>query len=325
MLHNDDLKFHVDTLRGGGVVALPTETVYGLACLALNKTSVQKVFKIKGRPTSNPLIVHVLDFEQAEAISFTNEIAKELAKLFWPGPLTMILPKKPIVPREVTAGLESVAIRSPSHSLFRKVLELTGEPLAAPSANPHSKLSPTTADEVLQAFGKNCPPILDGGKCAFGLESTVLDLTSNIPTILRPGPIAEKELGDFLGAEIKPSSFPTFARGARKSPGLHPKHYAPETPIRLYQNLNSLVKLAPRSKRDVIILPSRKSLPKFGANGSELFVLSNDGNVNEIGQNLYGTLRKADKLHRDKIHISLLDESNGMARAVNDRLRRASF
>lgn len=325
MLLNEDLNFHVDLLRNGGVVALPTETVYGLACLALNKNSVQRVFKIKRRPATNPLIVHVLDIEQAEEISFTNPICQELANLFWPGPLTMILPKKQVVPAEVTAGLETVAIRSPSHPLFRKVLELAGEPLAAPSANPHSKLSPTTAEEVVQALGKNCPPVLDGGKCAIGLESTVLDLTTDNPAILRPGPVTEKDLGNFLGSELKPVRPPSFSTGSYKSPGLHPKHYAPETPIRLYQDIVTLDKLAPRTSRDIIVLPSQKFLAKFNKNELQVMFLSLDGNVNEIGQNLYGVLRKADLLDGDTIHISLIEESDGMAKAINDRLKRASF
>ena len=192
----------VNTLLDGGVVALPTETVYGLACLALDSNAVDKVFRLKKRPPSNPLIVHVLNLEHATEISYPNTVCKLLCRKFWPGPLTLIIPKKKIVPENVTAGLETVAIRSPSHPLFRKVLESTGMPIAAPSANPYSTISPTSAIEVMNSLGNSCPPVLDGGKCNIGLESTVLDLTCETPKILRPGPISKDELEKALGRQI---------------------------------------------------------------------------------------------------------------------------
>ena len=192
----------VNTLLDGGVVALPTETVYGLACLALEPEAVDKVFRLKGRPSSNPLIVPVPNLEQAMEISYPDTICKLLCRNFWPGPLTLIIPKKKVVPNNVTAGLDTVAIRSPSHPLFRKVLQATGKPLAAPSANPYSTVSPTSAEEVMNSFGNACPPVLDGGKCEIGLESTVLDLTCETPTILRPGPISRTDVEKVIGKKL---------------------------------------------------------------------------------------------------------------------------
>ena len=314
----------VDTLLKGGVVALPSETVYGLACLALEPSAVDKVYALKSRPLSNPLIVHLLNFDQALEISYPSEVCKLLCQKFWPGPLTLILPKKKIVPDNVTSGLETVAIRSPSHPLFRKVLQATGKPLAAPSANPYSTVSPTSAEEVLNSFGDVCPSVLDGGKCEIGLESTVLDLTGETPTILRPGPISPTDLINATGKEII-SKNSTFKTGSpHKSPGLSAKHYAPKTPVRLYPNLKTLLKLAPSSSENLIIIPSKEYLPLFDSHSAKVMIFSENGDSIGIGRNLYSTLKKADRAKKKTIHLTLIDETNGMAEAINDRLKRAS-
>jgi len=306
------------------VVALPTETVYGLACLALDEQAVQKVFELKQRPPTNPLIVHVLNFCQAEQIAHVNSFAKLLCQKFWPGPLTLILPKRQVVPDSVTAGLDTVAVRSPSHPLFRKILQEAAQPIAAPSANPFSRVSSTTPQEVFDSFGKACPPILDGGKCNIGLESTVLDLTSDTPSILRSGPISKSELEEFLGCEIFNSPKTTDSRVARKSPGLSAKHYAPETPIRLYKNISEIKQVEHWSADDLIILPSEDLIAGFNSKSATIITFSATDNAKDIARNLYATLNQADQLEKKLIHLALLEETNGLAEAVNDRLTRAS-
>ncbi len=314
----------VNTLLDGGVVALPTETVYGLACLALDSNAVDKVYHLKKRPPSNPLIVHVLDLEQATKISYPNTVFKILCRKFWPGPLTLIIPKKKIVPENVTAGLETVAIRSPSHPLFRKVLESTGMPIAAPSANPYSTVSPTSAREVMISLGNSCPPVLDGGKCEIGLESTVLDLTCETPKILRPGPISKDELEKELGRQIVNLSETNDLGTPSKSPGLSAKHYAPETPVRLYPSVRSLLESAPSSSENLIIIPSKEFLPSFDSSSARIMMFSENGDSMEIARNLYATLKKADLSEKKTIHLAMLERTDGITEAINDRLRRAS-
>ena len=319
-----DLSFCVGTLLEGGVVALPTETVYGLGCLALDPNAVDKVYKLKKRPSSNPLIVHVLNLEQATEISYPNNLFKFLCCKFWPGPLTLIIPKKKIVPNNVTAGLQTVAIRSPSHPLFRKVLEATGMPIAAPSANPYTTVSPTSAKEVMNSLGDSCPPILDGGKCEIGLESTVLDLTLETPKILRPGPISKDELEKALGMEIvnpwetKSREHPVNTRVFRPST-THPK-----PPYTLYSSLKSLLKSAPSSSENLIIIPSKEYLPSYDSYSATIMTFSENVDPMEIGRNLYATLKKADLAKKKTIHLSMLEKTDGMTEAIHDRLRRAS-
>ena len=314
----------LDALLGGGIVALPTETVYGLACLALDESAVQKVFDLKGRPSTNPLIVHVLNIEQAENIAELNSIAKLLCQEFWPGPLTLILPKKTAIPEKVTAGLNTVAIRSPSNPLFRKILEKADQPLAAPSANRYSKVSATTPREVMDSFGEDCPPILDGGKSNIGLESTVLDLTGDKPEILRLGPISKKELEKFLDIEILNSSKTKDAGNAQKSPGLSSKHYSPETPIRLYKDISAIMQVEHWTADDLIIFPSENLIPSSKLEPATAIAFSVTGEAKEIARNLYATLNKADRFEKKLMHMALLEDAGDVTGAVNDRLTRAS-
>ena len=190
-------------ILNSGICVLPSETVYGLACSALSKSAIKKVFTLKGRPSSNPLIVHVLNHESAKEFCITNDFSKKLSEIFWPGALTLVLPKRNCIPIEITAGLNTVAIRSPTHPTFRKILNFVRLPIAAPSANPSNKLSPTKYQDVLDAFGKDCPPIIDGGQCEIGIESTVLDLTTKPPCILRLGPVTKYEIEDILKIQIQ--------------------------------------------------------------------------------------------------------------------------
>lgn len=218
-------------LRQGSLVAFPTETVYGLGACALNAASVRAIFEAKGRPATNPLIVHVLDLDDAARL--VTEIpphAAALARAFWPGPLTLVLPKRKEVPDEVTAGGSTVALRSPAHPIARALLKALGEPIAAPSANRSLEVSPTTAAHVAASLGDRISLILDGGPCQFGIESTVLDITGSTPVLLRPGSVSRAAIASVIGVEpISPQSHD----GPLRSPGLLARHYAPHARVEL--------------------------------------------------------------------------------------------
>src|SRR4051812_21102325 len=199
-----NLRRLAQALQQGELVAIPTETVYGLAGHALDEKACRAIFRAKGRPANDPLIVHVLDLAHAEQLAEFNDTARRVAEKFWPGPLTLVLPRKACVPDIVTSGGDTVALRAPAHPLARKLLELARLPLAAPSANPFSYISPTSAAHVQQGLGRRIKHILDGGESAVGVESTVLDLTNPAkPVILRPGAIDEKMLGGFLRRAVR--------------------------------------------------------------------------------------------------------------------------
>jgi L-threonylcarbamoyladenylate synthase len=227
-----------ELLRTGEVVALPTETVYGLAANAFDADAVARIFQIKGRPAHNPIIVHVCDVEMAKrCVTVWPRMAEQLAGAFWPGPLTLVLPRSDQIPPIVTAGGATVGVRWPSHPFATAVIARCGFPLAAPSANLSGTLSPTIADHVRQAFGEGVPLIIDGGPCQVGIESTVLDLTALPPRVLRPGMIHEPAINAVIGGArdedrgviTRAARPPTFA--PLPSPGLLPKHYAPNAKL----------------------------------------------------------------------------------------------
>ena len=224
------VKKAAELLQAGEVVALPTETVYGLAANALDPAAVEKIFAIKGRPSTNPVIVHVSDDAMAEAcVADWPEPAVLLAEAFWPGPLTLVLPRAPHIPDIVTAGGETVGLRCPAHPLMRQVIEECGFPLAAPSANPSNQLSPTTAAHVVRLLGQWVPLVVDGGPSSIGIESTVLDLSGPRPRILRPGIIGMTAIASVIGDCAGPDDeiHPDEAQALR-SPGQLPVHYAPD-------------------------------------------------------------------------------------------------
>lgn len=221
-------------LRAGGLVGIPTETVYGLAADARNGSAVARIFRAKGRPADNPLIVHISDMAQLEElVREFPEAARKLAAAYWPGPLTIILPKKPGVPDEVTAGLDTVAVRFPSHPVAQKIIAAAGCPLAAPSANSSGKPSPTTAAHVLDDMDGRIDAVLDGGDCGVGLESTVITLASERPRLLRPGGITPEQLRAVLGTvDIDPAVTHQLTEGQKVlSPGMKYKHYAPDAAV----------------------------------------------------------------------------------------------
>lgn len=224
-------------LRAGGLVAFPTETVYGLGANALDADAVRRIFEAKGRPATNPVIVHVADLAQARSvIAAWPESAQKLSTCFWPGPLTLVLPRAGSIPEIVTAGGPTVAIRCPAHPVARSLLHAAGVPIAAPSANRSTELSPTTAAHVRQSLEGRIDAILDGGGCPVGIESTVLDLSADQPAILRPGTITQAQIESVIG----PLTSARQAAGIAKSPGQMARHYAPATRLVLCHSENEM-------------------------------------------------------------------------------------
>jgi len=319
----------VEALRSGDLVALPTETVYGLAANALDPLAVKKIFEVKGRPFIDPLIVHAYDLEQVEKLAFLTDIVYKLADKFWPGPLTLVLPKKTIVPDIVTAGLENVAIRIPRHPIFREFLAASKLPLAAPSANPFGYLSPTEARHVQKTLGSKLKYIVDGGPCPIGFESTILSLINpDNPKILRPGPISAEDLEHIFG--FKPNYAMTSAsnhEGAQMSPGLLKSHYSPRTALRLF-DFGNIPNLDDRVGKHAIVFVKRPQKPQEfqvieETDTCKIFWLSENGDLNEVGKNLFSLLERLDAQGLDCIFAEVV-ENKGIGIAINDRLKRAS-
>jgi len=306
-------------LQKGGLVAVPTETVYGLAAHALDKKACHKIFKAKGRPTNDPLIVHVHSLSEVEIIAETNPLVKTLAKAFWPGPLTLVLPKKPCVPSVVTSNLPSVAVRVPSHPVFRKLLKKSGLALAAPSANPFGYVSPTTSDHVLLSLGTKIEYILEGGPSKVGVESTILDLRDTAkPTILRPGGITQKALEKVLKQKVYLNHKSAPSKINQVAPGLLTNHYSPHTPLVIKNRLS--LSAAKKSSPNNAWLFIKK--PK-GILTKNTFYLSRSGNLEEVARNLFSKLRYLDSGKWSQI-IAEKASGEGIALAINDRLMRAA-
>ncbi len=315
-----DLARLARALRRGELVAVPTETVYGLAANALDARACRKIFTAKGRPANDPLIVHLHSVDELARVAVPNAAALVLAKKFWPGPLTLVLPKKPVVPDVVSAGLPSVAVRVPRHPLFRRLLKLTGLPLAAPSANAFGYVSPTTAAHVLAGLGTKIRHVLNGGPAAIGLESTIVDLRDPArPTLLRPGAITRVQLQRALGHRVltaKTARHP--ARGAQLAPGLLARHYSPRTPVVLHPRITARQLRAgdPREAWLLFAKPRARS-------GANVRWLDARGHLRGAARNLFGALRALDAGGYRRIHVELVPGS-GLADAINDRLRRAA-
>lgn len=307
-------------LRRGGLVAVPTETVYGLAANALDVRACGKIFRAKRRPANDPLIVHVTDLAAAEELADWNDVARGLAKRFWPGPLTLVLPRQELIPDIVTSGQDSVALRSPAHPLTRRILRLAGVPLAAPSANPFGYVSPTTAEHVVRGLGGRIGHVLDGGPCAVGLESTIVDVRDpRRLVVLRPGAVTPEDLRAAVrAAGFKKTRVVLGRRELVLAPGLLDQHYSPRTPF-------ALVARAPRTtpKETAVIRWCRSG----GADRTKPaeFWLSRDGQAREAAQRLYAVLRAADASGRKRIVCEAAPRSAGsLGRAINDRLSRAA-
>lgn len=302
-----------DVLRGGGVVAFPTETVYGLGAGAFDRAAVQRVFEIKNRPHYDPLIVHVADARQVgELVRDFPAAARLLARRFWPGPLTLVLPKTDRLPDLVTAGLPTVAIRIPNHALALALLEEVGGPVAAPSANPFGMLSPTTAEHVRDQLGDQVDVILDGGPCAVGVESTIVSFCGARPTLLRPGGIAAEDLEAVLGPLVCPPPHDPVPL----APGRLPRHYAPRTPLVLGPEVPAF----PAGRRVGLLCLAR---PPEAGPFAAVEVLSEAGDLTQAAANLFAALRRLDALGLDLIVAQPVPEK-GLGATIMDRLRKAS-
>lgn len=309
-------------LRAGGLVAFATETVYGLGGLALDPRAAARIFEAKQRPRFDPLIVHVADRAQiAPLVSRVPDRFETLARRFWPGPLTLVVPKSALVPDLVTSGLPSVALRIPAHPLALELLARVGCPVAAPSANPFGRISPTCASHVADSLGDRIDYILDGGPCRVGLESTVLDLSGDRPLLLRPGGLPVEEIEQVVGPVERLSStrnesqVPSHAPLA--SPGLLDRHYAPTTPLVIVATPSRDL---PANRRVGLLLPAPWSEPLPHA---AVEVLGANGSLVEAAANFFAALRRLDALGLDTIE-ALPFPDEGLGRALNDRLRRAA-
>jgi L-threonylcarbamoyladenylate synthase len=310
-----DLERAIALLQQEEVVAIPTETVYGLAGNAFSPKAVSTIFAVKERPSFDPLIVHTNDFERAA--TFTAEIpalAWRLAQHFMPGPLTILLPKAESIPDIVTAGLPQVAVRVPSHPMAQALLSSLDFPLAAPSANPFGYISPTTAQHVEQQLASRIPYILDGGPCRVGLESTIVGFEDGQAVVYRQGGLALEELGKIAGPLlVRPHS-----SSNPLAPGMLKSHYAPRAPL----ILGRLEELLERHQGENIgVIAYRQALPQIPA--ERQLILSPSGNQAEAARNLFAGMRHLDSLALDLIIAELVPEE-GLGRAINDRLRRAA-
>jgi len=309
-------------LRAGGLVAFPTETVYGLGANALDERAVARVFDVKGRPRFDPLIVHVADVVAAHrlAAEFPPK-AQRLAERFWPGPLTLVLPKNRAVSDLVTAGCSTVALRIPEHPLAQELLHEAGVPIAAPSANAFGRISPTTAEHVREQLGDSIDLIIDGGPCRVGVESTVLQLTGDGQTLLRPGGTALEEIEALIGKVTVPSADLTGREsGGMVSPGMLAQHYAPRTPLVLRTREAASHADAATRERTGLLAFKR---PEDAASFARVEVLSPEGNLREAAANFFAALRRLDAAGLDRIVAELFPET-GLGRALNDRLRRGA-
>jgi len=297
-------------LRAGRLVAFPTETVYGLGADATNGRAVAEIFAAKGRPRFNPLIVHVLDAEEAETHAIFTPLAQRLADAFWPGPLTLVLDKRANSPLSdlVTGGLKSLALRSPDHPVARALLEATGRPLAAPSANRSGHISPTQAAHVDADLGDKVAMVLDGGATAHGLESTILDARGEAPVLLRPGAVTVETIEAVLGAKVMRGDIDAAKPNA---PGQLASHYAPQAKVRL----------------DVRDVRPGEALLAFGPNApatsGPVVNLSPAGDLTEAAANLFAALRALDAGGAAAIAVMPIPH-DGLGEAINDRLQRAA-
>jgi len=310
----------VDLLRKGEVVALPTETVYGLAADALNPIAVAKIFEAKERPRFDPLIVHLPDKQWLERVAKIDNRSraqtKELIAQFWPGPLTLVLDRQPIVPEIVIAGLDTVAVRMSSNPVFTEIISAFGKPLAAPSANRFGRISPTTAQHVFDELSGRIPLIIDAGPTTHGIESTIIAVHEDKIRILRRGPITEEEL---RGIGLQPMSDRQDADATVVcAPGQLPKHYAPKTPLRLVNNANSL-SMKPNQRCALLAWNPIENAERFVA----VRHLSESQDLREAAANLFRCLRELDDLDLDLI-VAERVPAEGLGAAILDRLERAS-
>lgn len=324
----EELKKQAELLKEGKTVIFPTETVYGLGANALDENAVKKIYEAKGRPSDNPLIVHIYDREEvrdlAKDISNKAEIVMDK---FWPGPITIILNKKDIVPNTTSGGLDTVAIRMPSHKIARELIKQSGLPIAAPSANISGRPSPTKGNHVKEEMDGRVSGIVLGGNCDFGLESTVLDLTGEVPMILRPGSITKEDLEEVLGEVlVDPSLLKKEDNKKAKAPGMKYTHYSPDADVYIVSGKDKDV----INKINQIIRENSENGIKSGVmcveKNKKLYegeVISLGNTLEEVGSNLFDVLREMDKRNVDIVYSEAF-EMTGVGQAIMNRLLKSA-
>ncbi len=313
MFDNELIKQAAQELAQGGMVAFPTETVYGLGADASNIEAIRKVYALKGRPADHPSIVHLDSLDKLELWAReVPEAARKLAEHFWPGPMTLILPKRPEVLPQVTGGQDSVGIRIPAHPLTRELISVFGRGIIGPSANRFGHISPTSAEHVREEFGDQLKYILDGGPCAVGVESTIVDFSKDKPVIVRPGMLSASVISEIAG-------FPIACGQGSKAPGTLKKHYAPNTPARMVSGaeLSELIKC---NQSPLVVLAMHKlTIP----DAQQVRCLSLPNDPQAYAQSIYSMLRYADSLRPQSILIEQPPQNEESWAAVRDRLQRA--
>jgi len=312
-----NISYAVKALNQGDLVAIPTETVYGLAGSAFSEHTIQKIFELKNRPFSNPLILHTHSIE--EVLKYVEEIppnAMKLAEAVWPGHLTLLLPKKSIIPHSVTAGSDLVAVRIPNHPVALSLLKQLDFPLVAPSANPYTRISPTNSKMVYDYFGDALPIILEGDVCSKGIESTIVGFHDNTPVIYRQGSISIDAI-EFIAGKSK-----LLANIKEKvtTPGMSPMHYAPRTRFQIVDSIPNFIEQNQDLKIGVLTL-GKKTIEKSNTTCIHLSIAAD---LHEASANLYKSMYDLDDMHLDCIIIEKFPE-NGIGKSLNDRILRASF
>ena len=323
--NEDNYSQAIDLLKAGELVAFPTETVYGLGAVATNDKAVAKIFEAKGRPSDNPLIVHVGTIEEINRyVTSISEKAKICMDVFWPGPLTLVMEaKQDVLASNVTAGLSTVGIRMPNHPVALALLQQLGEPVAAPSANKSGKPSPTKAEHVADDLKGIIPLIIDGGATGIGLESTVLDVTLNPPVILRPGGITKEMIETVIGEVVEPTIAEHKIEATPKAPGMKYTHYAPKAPVYLIDattNVEQAIKTLQQKGHKVALIAFNEYK---NCNSDYFFALGESTNLEEVGTNLYGALRSCDKTEATII-LATVTSSDGVGSAIMNRLQKAA-
>lgn len=329
-INNEILEKAAGILQRGGLVAFPTETVYGLGANGLDADACRRIYEAKGRPSDNPLILHIGHISQLKGIvSEITENAQRIMDAFWPGPLTLIFKKKAVVPDSVSGGLDTVGVRFPSNEIARRLINLSGLPIAAPSANTSGKPSPTRAEHVLHDMDGKIDMIIDGGSCDVGLESTIVDATGDVPVILRPGAITKEMLEEVVGeVHLDAAVYKQLSSGEKpKAPGMKYKHYSPDADVLLVtgktedviKKINSLAAENNKNGLKTGVLCREENVNKYTAD----VVLSAGEDIETAGARLFDILREFDLLKTDKVYSEVFDEA-GEGLAVMNRLKKAA-
>ena len=325
----NDIKTAAEIIIGGGLVAFPTETVYGLGGDGTNPEASRKIYSAKGRPSDNPLIIHISKPQDAEDYTYTNDVFYKLAERFMPGPLTVVMRAKDSVPKETRGGLSTVAVRCPSHPVARRLIEFSGRPIAAPSANLSGSPSPTNANHVIDDMQGRIDMIIDGGECEIGLESTIVKLEDDETlTLLRPGKITIDELACVAPVSIADAVTDKLKEGEIVlSPGMKYRHYAPKSPVLLLDgelfDVVSYIKQENSHNIAILCYTDHIDIIKSAIPNATIYVLGAKDNINEQAKHLFSILREADKHSFDKIYAPLPCKE-GVGLALYNRMIRAA-